>query len=122
MNPRTPKTLKIDDLRRLLGEDQVSRLVTAIKGEGPTRARPLQVTREQLDKTVALVNGEAAGDARRAWIGTVPVFRLYFAESPQRQRRFTEWADEWRGEAEERPAPRRRSRTGDPESPVTAGI
>lgn len=120
MNARRMKTLKLDDLRRLLGEDQVARLVTAIKGDGGTRTRTLGVTREQLDRTIALVNGEAAGDARRAWIGTVPVFRMYFAESAQRRRRFEEWAQEKRATAEDQPsAPRRRRRPKSEEAMAT---
>lgn len=94
---RSPKTLRIDDLRQHLGDEAVEKLIREIRG-GPGRRNvaATRVTREQLDRTVALVNGQAMGDARRAWIGTVPVFRLYFSESPQRRRFLNEWAQKLR--------------------------
>lgn len=107
---RSPKTLRIDDLRQHLGDEAVEKLIREIKG-GPGRRSvgAAKVTREQLDRTLALVNGQAVGDARRAWIGTVPVFRLYFSESAQRRRFLNEWAQKLRDSLPEQ-APRRPGR------------
>jgi len=107
---RVPKTLRIEDLRQRLGDEVVEQLIREIKG-GPGRRgmAGMKVTREQLDRTLALVNGQAVGDARRAWIGTVPVFRLYFSESPQRRRFLNAWAQRLRDSLPEQ-APRRSRR------------
>ncbi len=89
--PRTPKTIRIDDLRQRLGDETVDQLLVGLGRKEAARG-PARITRDQLDRTVALVNGQAVGNARRAWIGTVPVFRQYFAESAQRRRFLNEWA------------------------------
>lgn len=117
MNPRTPKTLKIEDLRRLLGSDQVDQLIGAIKGQRGAPSRRARISRDQLDRTVALVNGESESTSGRGWIGTVPVFRAYFAESAQRRRRLTEWAEEKRAELDQQPAAPRRRRRRNGQSP-----
>ncbi len=121
--PRTPKTLRIEDLRRHLGDERVDDLVRSIVGT--RRAMPpsaTRISRQQLDRTVALVNGEAVGNARRAWIGTVPVFRYYFAESAQRRRFFNEWAERIRDSLPEEAGGRRRSRRAREATEATAEV
>jgi|SRR5579875_2385375 len=106
--PRTPKTLRLEDLRSHLGDEKVEDLVRAIvRRRAPSAIR---ISKQQLDRTVALVNGEAAAEDGRAWIGTVPVFRQYFAESAQRRRFFNEWAERVRDSLSEEANGRRRSR------------
>ncbi len=114
--PRTPKTVRIEDLREKLGEERVEELLREIAGGNGLRRAATRITRDQLDRTLALVNGEAVGNARRAWIGTVPVFRAYFAESAQRRRFFNEWARRTRetlSEGAQTPRRRRRAATSD---------
>lgn len=85
---RTPKRVKIDDVRRVLGDDETDRLLAQVSGR-PAR-RPV-VTAEQL-QTARYVLSHWEGD-ERSLAAVIPVVRAYLQERSPARKAILRWVE-----------------------------
>ncbi|HZV48267.1 MAG TPA: hypothetical protein VFD49_00675 [Candidatus Dormibacteraeota bacterium] len=86
---RAPKRLRIEDVRRVLGDAETSRLVEVIQGRPARRRRTISV--EQLQRARHVLFGKSEDD--EAWTEALPVLREYLNGHSQTRKAMIRWID-----------------------------
>lgn len=111
------KTISIDELREVLGDDRTDDLLERLNPPPPT----VKVDLNELNLAQVLY-ADPIADSKK-WADTVPVVRRYFLERGQARRRFLAWIQEAKDTPDEladgvapQPRPRQeRKKITDPE-------
>lgn len=86
--PRNPRTVNVDDLRRILGDEAAAKVLTTLNPPPPT----IRVKDSELATAIDLFRDPL--QESKMWREVIDVVRRYFIDKPVSRHNFLKWAEE----------------------------